>query len=295
MDHLTISAIMHKTKLLTGIQSIGITPNLQQMILAAGGSPHPSFVGIGQISPEITFGCHAIKTCLANLGGKDGIAIDTNLDLWFQSLIAGGLRAGTLSHTKVTAALGMIIPVSITASQGQPAVINYRVVVVSADGSTAPLSFTASQSLEAGQDINAEVYTLGAVTLNGTALDGVDNWTLDFGNEVWINHANGLIYPIEVGIINQAPSFSVGTADAGKFATWELVGLAQDDTDSTVALQDQAAGGVRGSAPITFAIDDGMAVFDNLSGTQGSRYAGSVTIRPVYDGTAAIIAITGLT
>jgi len=295
MDHLTISAIKHKTTLLTGIQSTGINPNLQQMILAAGGSAHPSFVGIGQISPEITFACHAIKTCLAGLGGKDGIAIDTNLDLWFQKLTAGGLRAGDESHTKVTAANGMIIPVSISASQGQPAVINYRVVIVSADGSTSPLAFTASQSLESGQDVNSEVYTLGAVTLNDTQLEGVDSWSLNFGNDVWINHANGLVYPTEVGIMNQAPSFSVSTADAGKFATWELVGLAQNDTDSTVVLQDQAAGGVRGSSPITFSIDDGMAVFDNLSGAQGSRYAGSVTITPVYDGTAAIIAITGLT
>jgi len=97
-----------------------------------------------------------------------------------------------------------------------------------------------------------------------------------------------------LGIMNRTPSITVTTFDVAKFVTWTEVGIAQDDSDSTVQLLDQAAGGARGSSPITFTIDAGRIQFDTVDGSQGAKVSGSVKLTPVSDGTAAIIALSGI-
>jgi len=292
MNHYTISAYKHGSDLIKGVQNIGLNANMRQIIASGSGAVDPSFVSIGKIAPEITFDTNAVKTALAKLGGINGAALSNDI-FFLQKMAAGGLRAGTSSHTKVTLASGIIVPTSISVSDGEAATIGYRVVPVSADGDASPIAITTLQSLEANQDLLAELYTLGAVTINGADIDGVDKWTLDFG--ITLEIVNHHIYPTFAGVMSRGPSFSITTFDMDTFEDWGLEGETQGVTDSTVKLVDLVNGGLRGSSPITFTIDAGMAHYESIAGRQGGRWSGTVRITPVWDGTADIIAISGIT
>ena len=208
----------------------------------------------------------------------------------------GGLRGGAATHIKITAATGIIIPTQVRAAQAAEATIGYRALPTSADGVASPIAILADQSLEAGQGVVSEIYTLGPVSINGTELEGVDDITIDFGITVTDKKSgSGAVYPTFIGIMSRQPSFTVRTFDLDAFATWGLDGVAQGETDSTVQLLDQLAGGVRGTSPITFTIDAGMIHCESIDGTHGQQSSGSVRITPVWDGVADIIVISGLT
>lgn len=292
MEHYTISAVKHNLTFIKGVQNLGLNPALQQIISSGSGAVDPTFSSVGQLQPEMTFDASAIKTALANLGGIDGIALN-NFIFWFQKMVAGGKRASGLAHTKVTAASGIIIPTRIDAPKlpGE-ATISYRIVPVSADGDASPLAIAADQALEAGQDQISEAYVTGPIVINGVALDGVESWTLDFG--ITLEIVNVHIYPTFVGIMSRAPFFTARTFDIDTFESWDIDGVAQGASNSTIQLLDQVEGGARGSSPITFIIDAGMVHFESLDGRHGQRFGGSVRITPTSDGVADIIAISGI-
>jgi hypothetical protein len=212
---------------------------------------------------------------------------------YFQRMLTDGKRGGASTNIKVVAATGIIIPTQIRAGQSREATIGYRAVPRSSNGVLAPIAMTTLQSLETGQDATNEIYTLGPVSVNGTALPGVDDMTLDFGINLEIIHADGGIYPIFTGIPTAMPFFIIKTYDLDTFASWDIDGVVQGASDSTIILQNQVEGGVRGSSPITFSVAAGMAHFENITGAHGQRIGGSVRVTPTWDGSTDIIAITG--
>ena len=294
MNRYTLGAYKHSSTLFKGVQDLQISPGMQQIISSGSGAVSPSFVGVGRLQPQFSFTSTAIQTIL-NALGHDGAAMASD-KAYFQKMVDDGTRAGATSHICVTMANGLIVPVSVTASAlPAPAIVSCLATPRSADGAASPLAMVANASLEATQDINTEIYVLGAVTINGTELEGADEWTLNFGIGLDILYGSGHVFPTAVGIMSIVPSFTIRTFDIGKFVTWAEDGVIQDVNDSTVVLQDQDLGGVRGSSPITFTIDEGMAHFETVGGGQGQRAGGQVTITPVDDGTNVIVAMSGLT
>lgn len=294
MINYTISAYKHNATLIKNIQGYSLSAGLAKILSGGSGAVDPAFVSVGEIRPEFTFDTTAIKSALAGIGGISGDVL-TNDTFYFQKMLAGGLRGGASLHHKGVMATGLIIPVRIRAVQGQQAVISYRVIPTSADGSATPIAFTALQSLEAAQDIITEIYTMGPVTLNGVALEGVSEWTIDLGITIWDNIVDGKVYRKECGILTRNPVITITSFDVGTMAGWDLDGIAQGATDSTLQLLDQVDAGVRGVAPITFSLDAGIAHYEAINGSQGQQLGGSVIFQPVYDGTNAIIAIAGIT
>lgn len=290
----TISAYKHASTLIKGIQNSDLNLNMQQILSSGSGAVDPSFVSVGTLQPEAAFDTTAIKAALAGLGGINGVALSSDV-FYFQKMVAGGTRAGATSHTKVTMASGIIIPTRINAAAlpGE-STIGYRVVPISADGAAAPLAILASQSLENAQDVVTEVYVLGPVEVNGLALDGVESWTLDFNITLEIIRHSGHIYPTFVGIMTRQPVITIQTSDVDAFVSWDVDGVVQGATDSTVKLLDQVAGGMRGSAPITLSVDAGMIHFQSIGGRHGQLVKGPAAMTPIRDGTDEIIAISGI-
>ena len=290
MIRYTLGAYKHSATVIKGIQDSSIAPGLQQLLTGGSGAVDASMISIGQIDTRISFTSTMVGTALHNLIGIDGAAISSDV-LYFQKMADDGLRAGATSHISATIANGLILPVSIQANQGGQATISLLAIPRSSDGTTSPIVMVANASLEANQDITTEAYTLGAVTLNGTELEGVSSWRFDFGIVPDITFGSGHVYPTMLGVMSRNPSFTIQTFDIAKFQAWTETGLAQTSTDSTVVLQDQEAGGVRGSLPITFTIDEGMAFFENVGGSHGAKAAGTVRIVPVSDGLVDVVVI----
>lgn len=289
----TIGAVKLNTTLIDQITQQSIRPGLNQMVLAGSGAVDNTFAAIGTITPEFSFTTTAIKAALA-AAGIDGLALTAGA-VYFQKTAAGGLRASGSNHVKGTIAAGMAIPVRLSVSHGAPATIEYRIVLRSADGTTAPIAFAASSALETGQGSVAQAYTLGLVTINGTALVGVQSVSIDFGIELWVSGGDGLVYPTHIAVARRSPSVSIQAYDCDQFVTMGLDGAAQGITDSTIVLQDVSEGAIVGSSPITFTIDEGLIYYEDIAGSHGERMGGSIKIVPTYDGTNAIFAITGTT
>lgn len=294
MDLYTISAVKDSTNLIKGIKSSNIPPGVTQLISRGSGAVDNTFISIGEIRPEFNFTTSAVKTALNSLGGIEGKAI-SNLTWFLQKYLADGKRAGDLSHIKIVGANGLIVPTAIRAVQSQEAVIDYRAIFRSADGTTSPLAFTADQSLEAGQDSVSEIYTLGPVSLNGIPQGGIVDFTINFGWDIFVNIVDGKVYPTEIVINTRSFFITITTRDVSKFSTWGLAGQAQGVTDSTLQLLDQTEAGVRGTSPITFSIDAGSMMFTAIPGPDGTPIAATLTLTPTYDGVADPIVISGLT
>lgn len=302
MDIYTIAAIKHATTVIKGIQSQSLNPQVAAILLSGSGEVDAGFSAIGEIRPEMGFGTTAIKTALANLGGINGIAIAaSNMDFWLQKTVAGGLRAGITSHIKCTPVAGIVVPGAISMPSGRQASMTYRAVFISADGTASPIAVVANASLDASQGPADEAWTFGGASLNGSALAGVDDVTLDFGISLWVTASDGKVYPIHVCIANRRPVVTISTRDIGAFQSWGaagsnwLEGQVQSASDSVITLSDMTEGGVRGSSPITFTVDAGMMFFNTIAGQHGERLGGQVTLLPTWDGTADVIVMSGLT
>lgn len=295
MEVYTIGSIKHDTTVIKGIENSSYNNQLSQLLLAGSGHVDASFVGVDKIAPQMNFTTSAIKTALAALGGINGIAIAASNYLFFlQKTVTGALRAGVTSHIKGTAVAGIVIPDTLRLPDTGHATMAYRVIFISADGSTAPVAFVINASLDAGDGGADEAYKLGAVSINGSPLAGVNEVTINFGLSEWLTGGSGLVYPIHVAISSRRPSIEMKSYDIATAVGWGIAGAAQGASDSTIQIDDVTEGSIRGSSPITFTLDEGMVRFSTIDGQENERASASVIYTPTHDGTAAIMAISGL-
>jgi len=293
MDVYTLGAVKHDATVIKGVQDSSISPGLAMLVAAGGGGVDPAFSGVGQCEVRASFTSSALKTILV-LTGIAPLAMASD-KLYFSKMLADGLRADAGSHFEVTMANGILLPMSINAGQGGQASIACQMIPRSSDGLASPIAIVVNASLPANGELVDELYTLGEVSINGTELEGADSVTIDLGMELEVSYGSGHVYPTVVSVIRRTPSVIVSTLDIATFETWSEIGVAQGETDSTIAFQDQTRGGVRGSSPITFAVDQGHIGFETVGAGQGAKGVGQVRITPTYDGTNDIFVLSGLT
>lgn len=288
----TIAAVKLNTTLIDEITAQNINPGLSSVILGGSGAAYNNFAAVTEIKPELTFTTMAVKRLLALLGGT-GLALTAG-GIYLQKTTIGGLRAGASSHLKGTIVAGIAIPTSLKASHGGVATIDTRVVLRSADGTTSPLTLASGQSLEASQDGVDQAYTLGTVTINGSALVGVQSVSVDFGIELWVSNGDGLVYPTHVAVTRISPTITINCYDADQFITMGMDGASIAST-AVVNFNNLVEGAVAGSSPIIATVNEGLVTYESLGGSHGERATCSVKIQPTYNGSALPIAWTGLT
>ncbi len=293
----TISSVKHGSTVINGIASSGFSPGLVELILNGSGKIDAGFIGVLGASPELSFSTTMVGTALSTFltasNPLNGIAITgSNFLFYYEKIANQGTRTSGAAHVKATVAEGMVIPMSIEASHYGVATATYRVICTSADGTTAPIAFAGSQALDAGIAVASEMFTLGGVSINGSALDGVSNVSINFGNNVEITGGDGNPYPEFVAITTRRPSITIATTNLDDFVSWGLIGAAQGDSDSVVTLAAVTNDGtLTGSGDKTFTVDAGRISYRDISGSDGSRIGGAITITPRYDGTNEVIVI----
>ena len=93
----------------------------------------------------------------------------------------------------MAATSGLVEPVSISASKGEPAKLKCRVHLTSTDGDAAPITVGTSSITLAAPTV---YYTLGILTL-GSAVGGVQRSTFEWGYEISKDTGeSGLPYPV---------------------------------------------------------------------------------------------------
>ncbi len=291
MNNYIIDAFKLAAVVINGIVQSRFSTQLERLILHGGSQIDPGFVGVPRSAPQLEFDTTQVKTALAGLGGIDGIVIAANSYFWWAKTASGGLRAGAGANGKGAIAVGYVFPMRIKATLTS-CTITYRVVMLSANGTTAPVAFTYSQDLDAGSAAAAEAYVLGAVSINGSTVDGATDVEIDFGYDPKV--VGGLQYATACQAAKRNPKITIRSTDLSLFESVGIAGVVQGGTNSVINLDDMTAGSIRGSTPITVSVDEGHIGVDSVEGPDGELLGEEIVITPTWDGTAAIMALGGI-
>ncbi len=297
MNRFTLHAVSVAGTLIKGIVDQRVDPGIVARAMAADGMADPTYAAIETQDPTISFTTHALKTALDAIG-ISGLAISaTPVILYFQKLGDLGIRADGATHFKLTIARGLLVPRTLQARRGgAPATIEYALTPVW-NGTVDPIVAAVSQAL-AGTPGLDQAYTVGPVRINSAsdALDNTQEITVDFGIQVSVGRKDGEVFPRDAAIMSRRPTIRVTSLDAEILSTFGPSGAKQGATDSEVWLQKIDRLGTRVAAAtaehIKIAVDDGIIAPLPVGSAQDGEAEGGVLITPVYDGTAAILAIS---
>ena len=289
----TLSHIVAATPSMTlaGLRQRSVNPNIEQFILTSDGNVDPTYVAINSAKPGITFDLSDLKAFLDSCGIAGCQLVDA--DTYFQQVNPYGTRKTGANHLKLSIADGMMVPRTLTASQGQLAQLAAELWAISSDGS-APLEMTASQALPGGAGTSV-AWTLGPVSINGAAVEGIEQVTVDFGIQVDVIASDGAVYPSYVYIASRQPKITLRSMDSLLFDTIGLEGAAQGVTDSVVWFRKCVRGGARVADEteehVSFTVDDGMITCGAVGVSQGQRIGTEIVITPIYDGQNAVVVV----
>ncbi len=130
-------------------------------------------------------------------------------ELYFKKRATGNGWAGT-GDMKVVINQGVIFPTTLEVSQDGNAVLGFR-IVPSWDGTNDPLSFTTSGVTLPDTSDEPELFGLGPVVVNGTTIDGLTDWSIDFGIQELTHSYDGEAWPRWAGIGSRASTARFST------------------------------------------------------------------------------------
>ena len=279
-----------------GVSDQSTDPNTDIITLTGAGDYQPTFAGVARVAPRIKVTTTDIKTALDNGIWLTGFAIPqttvyTTVDLYYTRIVKQGARAASV-NVRCRVTTGMIIPRTLAVTDGKPATLTMDIIPIW-DASTAPIVFTDSQSLPHSPAID-ECWWLGPAAINGTTIDSLQGFSLDFGIKEMVEFNSGEFYPSFVGIPAINPVITFDNRDAVQLNTYGLTGTAQGSTDSLFYLQQGTKNGARtaagSSAHISFSVDDGIISVGDTGGGNDSAHGSKLILTPTYDGSNAIIA-----
>lgn len=255
----------------------------------ADGNVFPRYITGQSTDPGIELKSAKLTELLSSIGlGVFDLNGTNTLDLFFAkaSSLGEGLASGSV-HTKSTVSYGLIYPMSIQVGEDPPGEMSIMVSPVSNDGATNPVSLTNSVALPTPAAFD-EGYVVGPLTLNGTVIDGVKSYRIDFGANVVKRRADGSIHNVFINLFNFRPTVAIeliGQEAMDKFAS--LFSLAYAST-TKFYLRHCANDGVRTADGTTSHISATMTAgkfnFNGYGKTAEGETTYNIELKPRYDG-----------
>jgi len=220
----------------------------------------------------------------------------SNLVLYAQKWADGGSRTSGSNHRKFTFSKGLLIPTRLTANHRDDAELECNALVVSADGSTAPITIAESQAVPAVTDDGR--HTIGPCKVGNITLTQIDGIGIDFGLDVLIEGSDSDVYD-SIAVIREVrnPTITITTSDIDtlKATMIPVGGIACTQANTIVYLrkrQNQATLLATGTAEhIKFAAY-GMAVVETgIDASSNDPGEARLRIECAYDGTNAPITV----
>lgn len=294
-----LSAIVTPAGQINQLTTRSINPGIERAIIRGDGRVNPIFAArIGQ-RPMLSFVTTDVAAALGTLSsGFYGFSSATTF--YLTKLADGGGVAAGSAHATIALAKGCIVPRTLECAQGQLATLSCDVYGVSADGTTIPISYTASQALPT-LTVSPCGYTLGPVKINGNALGGVQRWRLDFGYREQIIASDGQLFPTFGCYDEHAPLLTIGLQDPTILASGGatgLIGAAQGSTATVIYLRKLAdeGGGLVADATAEHCkltiTAKGYFQPEQMSESDDSPSELDIAAVPLYDGSNAILAIS---
>lgn len=202
--------------LIGGLTDVTPATNTERLIAMANGHPEPLFTGVRSQKPDVVFTSTSVGAILTliNAGGSI-FCLDLsagNVDLLYVKGKPQGIRyaLNTTNHLRIRAAKGFLYWRTIRAQHGQEATIECRLVPVY-DGTNQPLVPTGSIALSGTPSV-VQLFTLGPVKVNGSALPGVQEWSLAAGEQTEELSGDGEIWTTYAGLRHNQPAATIRLA-----------------------------------------------------------------------------------
>lgn len=166
------------------------------------------------------------------------------------------------------------------------------IIILSGDGATDPLQRQAAQTVPAVSQ--PQHYTLGAATMNNSAIDGLVGVTGAISRNVQTIVSDGDKYPT-AAFVNQTDTLVSAQFESAKAARDAATSIGTGVTATTTfGMPDvaQATGVTGGGAALTMTIARGHILPDSLAGNTGGTVQHGLSLRALSnDGTSAGISI----
>ena len=279
--------------IIPAIQSNSVDFGTQEIASGGSGAQQNSLVAtmLMQGNPSAQTMDLAIAINALGLTGKK-LNPDSYDLYYFEKDQGGTVKAGS-QHLKVSITDGMVLPRSISASQGSEALMTMEGIPLSA-GVNDPIIIANDVAMPAGAEENPDKWTLGPVFWNrpSPVVFEVTDLNIDFGLQQNVQGANGVPFHTFVSVDKEEPGITFSTLDFAQLALIPQQGLIIEHEMRfyyTKLKQGATRHANNETVHIQFSINAGMIFPSNLSGdttgTQGFR------IVPITDGSNPFFAV----
>jgi len=289
----TIHAVALGTAVVGGISSSTFDDGINVQTPDVDGHIESRIAVALEGKPSISLSSKEVARVLAVTGAK-GVDISTlsgGVVVYLKRLGVVGNASGT-NHISVTIAAGVLAVEGFGGGQGDTSEISLRVVPGNASG-TIPVAIASNASLPTLQA--PQVFTLGPVKLNGTAVPGVQSWNIAMNPGIIQAGDSGYAYPTMVSLENNTPTCEVSGLDLAAFGTLGASGIvAQGATDTSLFLRSVVNGNTLAAdaseVHLLVQINAGVWTRTNTGGSRAASIAFRANI--IGDGSTAIVAFT---
>lgn len=280
--------------LLGGIRDMTPALGLNPIVEGSDGEVYARFVAIMSQRPTVRFSTTEIKAALDKCG-LSGMIIDNDvtykgLVFYLQQLAEGGVRSGAGANMKITVPEGILVPRTLSVDQDGAAILAYE-ALATWDGTNDPFVLAVDQDMPAGTPGVANLWTVGPVKINGTALDSVMGLNIDFGLDARAEASDGEVWPRFPYIHGVRAVATFRTRDVELLNTLGITGDAQGETDSVIYLRKLKEGGGREldatEVHISLTVDEGLIAVTELGAAHDGQAEATVTLWATYDGSNA--------
>jgi len=201
---------------------------IESMLEHPAGHINPMFVAGLRARPTIEFSTPELSVLLANIGvgGAEFAAITTYLK---KATTTGSVARATTGHKRIVVNQSVAYWSQIRLPHNGKAEAQV-VIAANYDGTNAPFVYTGSVALT-GNLTASRYFGCGPGSVNGVALDGIQEITISSGIQLVQEGGSSEVYDTFTGIETTAPTVTIQTKEAVNWSTFALTGVALDGTD----------------------------------------------------------------
>lgn len=252
------------------------------------GELYPQIVFLRGQAPTFNFTTKDIATALTQFPIIGTDMSSSAFSMWGQKKKDGSTRSEITDHEKWTVNGGIIVPTTLSVAGQDDAEISYTGFITFNDPVAAIVRTTAA--LPAGVT-DANRYALGALTVAGSGITGIDSFNLAFGIVVQTEVTDGDITPTFAAIGSISPILTWTGIDATLFGTIGLDGIDSTTTVTTQVLRHRLKGGGFGGSDMTVTARGLVTVENVFDGAGNDTGKVNLQLTAYYDNTNVPVAI----
>ncbi len=274
-------------------------PAVQEMLVSGSGQIDAEHASVSSQVAMMRFTTTELDVAIG-AAGVIGLKIDEANDsnqmvFQFRRRAQGSTYASGSVNVKMTVKLGLLMPVTVNAAQGDtPASIEYLLVCIY-DGTNDPIIIEDDAALVDKTPAISKVWTVGPWYVNGNLVDIIQDFTMNFG----INHqaplGSGNVWPTLAYIQSRNPSMTCTGLDlAPAIEDIGLLGVARSGiTRAFLRKKAQGAANVAANVAehIRFEVAEGRITTQNASVDHQDDANLGLLVTPTFDGTNAPIVV----